>query len=140
MTGDPETELIINSVITSVLEIDDNYRFYYHDTLIPVGGIFHIPENGLKYWIIPFDPAFSPQRPFGGGDIEFFCNCNGSSGGTGCEVKEKTIDTDKYKYCNPTTCSDCCSGIVKEPAKPDVHGSFLLWPAQRLNYNWVIYE
>lgn len=103
------------------------------------------PNDGQKWWIVPFDGSAPTIVNVGGGggvaeDVwEYKCYCGAVKQTTGCEI----VETSNSKSCrwNDQCKSDCCQGVLeKVGTTKTIRGSAAIVPAQTLIFNGVTYN
>ncbi len=129
------TELIITTVDCTPGP-DDAYLLTVPLDVPIVDGHFTIPNDGRKWWMVPFNDAETPEPIYNGGDATFVCSCGGQGSG-GCTIVHSTQGGKNYSWCNEDGCMVCCTsaliGVV------NLFGSYQLVDGAKLNYNGVLY-
>lgn len=139
----------VTSSSEAALPSDVSKVVFDQTTIINPNGSMTIPNDGQKWWVVPFDASKTPQIANGGsgggggggglGEWVFKCLCGGIQE-AGCVV----VTNSTSQYCNPSQqdpCSLCCQGVMQKSGSIALSpGSYFLLPAEILNFNGTNYQ
>ncbi len=115
---------------------DEAYTLFIPNTIPIVEGVFTIPNNGQKWWFVPFDSVGMPFQGEADAEDKFDCYC---TAGGACKVSTTTVGTITVTCCVKDGCMACCKGILTQELVPR-EGSFFLIACSSLNFNGTIYQ
>ncbi|MDQ3047181.1 MAG: hypothetical protein M3R27_06500 [Bacteroidota bacterium] len=96
-----------------------------------------VPNDGKKYWIIPFDEKIQPFIVNGGSSIEMNCGCTGTGN---CRGKTTISNGTSTSTCENDGCNACCVLTFTVGGSKIVTGGGVLVNGPVLKLNGVTYQ